>query len=273
MRRSASAIVSACRDSGRPFGAAGQTALMAEPWRWAATRRDEFDAEAVAYDKYRPRYPEELFDAVVRALGRSDATVLEIGAGTGIASEPLARRGLNVIAIEPAPAMATIARSKLGNRGQVIDSSFEDASLPAPVDGIAAFSSWHWVNPAVGVAKVASLLRPGGALALTWTEVQQWGAEPFDRLSGYEDTRMALASAIEPCLRPIDDHGGFSEREVLRFRFERALDADTFVALARTYPGPHSDAHDKKIRSLINDDFGGTVIKVEDAVLHLFTRT
>jgi hypothetical protein len=42
-------------------------------------------------------------------------------------------------------------------------------------------------------------------------------------------------------------------------------DADTVLALARTYPGPNADSHEAKIRALINDDCGGTVTKVEDA--------
>lgn len=50
------------------------------------------------------------------------------------------------------------------------------------------------------------------------------------------------------------------------------LDADRFVAESRTYPGPHSESRDAEIRSVIKSDFGGTITKVEDAVLHLFTR-
>jgi tRNA A58 N-methylase Trm61 len=41
------------------------------------------------------------------------AKAIEVGAGTGIATEPLVRRGLAVTAIEPAAEMAAIAKSKL----------------------------------------------------------------------------------------------------------------------------------------------------------------
>lgn len=257
----------------RRLRGAGQTVPVAEPWEWAATRRAEFDADAVAYDTYRPRYPEALFDAIVQAVGRADATAVEVGAGTGIATEPLVRRGLRVVAIEPAPGMARIARPKLGDRGQVVVSTFEEWEPDGHVDLVTAFSSWHWVNPADAVPKVASLLQPGGVLALTWTEVVQFGEEPFDSRSGYDSRRIPLAEAIEPVLQPLDAHGSFAERIVLRFRFERILDADTFVAESRTYPGPHSDRHDTEIHSLITRDFGGAVTKIEDAVLHLFSRT
>lgn len=246
---------------------------MDAPWQQAAQRRAEFDAEAVAYDENRPRYPEAVFDTIIGAVGKTDATVVEIGAGTGIASEPLARRGLRVIGIEPAPAMAEIARAKLAGRGEVIDLPFEEWEPTGPADLVAAFTSWHWVDPSVGVAKVASVLRPGGLVALTWIEVVQYGQEPFDQLSGYDKLHEPLADAIEPHLRPFDEHGGFGERTVCRFRFERVLDADRFVAESRTYPGPHSENRDAEIRCLINKDFGGAITKVEDAVLHLYTRT
>jgi trans-aconitate methyltransferase len=115
---------------------------MTETWKWSAARRAEFDAEAVAYDTYRPRYPEQVFDTIIVTLGTTDATVVEIGAGTGIASEPLARRGLRVIANEPTIAMAEIAAAKLGADGEVVVSTFEDWQPTRPVDLVAAFTSW-----------------------------------------------------------------------------------------------------------------------------------
>ena len=61
-------------------------------------------------DRYRPRYPNDLFDDIVE-LGelKPGAKTIEIGAGTGIATGPLMSRGLQVIAIEPGPAMSAIA--------------------------------------------------------------------------------------------------------------------------------------------------------------------
>jgi hypothetical protein len=38
---------------------------MSEIWRRAAERSQEFDTEAVAYDRYRPPYPEQIFADIV----------------------------------------------------------------------------------------------------------------------------------------------------------------------------------------------------------------
>jgi hypothetical protein len=56
------------------------------------------------------------------------------------------------------------------------------------------------------------------------------------------------------------------------YRFERRLDAATFVAVTRTYGGPHSHDRDEIITTIIDQKFGGAVTKVEDAVLTLARR-
>ena len=72
-------------------------------------RADSFGAAARVYDARRPRYPVQLIDDLLMQGAR---TVLDVGAGTGIASEQLLGRGVNVLAVEPDPRMAAIAREK-----------------------------------------------------------------------------------------------------------------------------------------------------------------
>lgn len=242
-----------------------------EPWERAALRREEFEAQAAEYDRHRPRYPEPLFDAVVAAVGVANEDAIDVGAGTGIATEPLVRRGLRVVAIEPAPAMAAVARSKIRSRGEVVVSTFEEWEPIGPVDLLTAFTSWHWIKPDLGAAKAAFLLPAGGVVALVWMQVIQFGQEPFDTVSGFGD-RIQPIEALEPHLRAFENHGAFTEREVMRFPFARDLNADDFIALTRTYPGALDEVHEAEIRSLINNDFEGAITKIEDAVLHLFHR-
>src|SRR5437016_6476289 len=91
--------------------------------------RAGFDDDAVAFDRTRPGCPEELFDDLVR-LGHlvTGKRVLEVGAGTGQATVPLARRGLAVTAIELGPELAAVARTKLARFESVtvVTGSFED---------------------------------------------------------------------------------------------------------------------------------------------------
>lgn len=73
-----------------------------------ATLARSFDAVAVQYAAARPGYPPALFDAVEELAGQplAGARVLDVGAGTGIATRLLAERGAWVTAVEPGAAMA-----------------------------------------------------------------------------------------------------------------------------------------------------------------------
>ena len=252
-----------------------KTAEMSELWRLSTLRSGEFDAAAVAYDRYRPRYPVELFDSIFK-LGelKPGATAIEIGAGTGIATDSLISHGLKVVAIEPAPTMLSIAREKLGTNARFVNGRFEDLPSSESADLIAAFNAWHWVEPDKGVALAAQLLSPGGSLALVWTEVLSWGQGGFDaRLA--EVTGARWPKTIDEVLASrhyFHANPSFDDFKVCHHRFERKLDADSFIAVTRTYGGQHTTERDQLIRQLIEDEFDGEVTKVEDAVLYLARR-
>jgi SAM-dependent methyltransferase len=232
----------------------------------------EFDATALEYDRYRPRYPEGVFDDIVK-LGcvPPGAGVIEIGAGTGIATEALIGRGLEVTALDPSPTMSAVSMGKLGQRARFVVGRFEDAELDGPVALVAAFNAWHWIEPQRGIARAAELLTPGGCLALVWTEVVSWGADPFgDRLVEEFGAPWAIdRDLVLSSVGAVGEGGRFDDFQVRRHRFERTLDAATFVAVTRTYGGAHRPERDETLRRLIDDEFGGTVTKVEEAVLYL----
>jgi SAM-dependent methyltransferase len=139
---------------------------MAEPWRHGGV----FDAVADAYDQHRSGYPPEIIKAAVElALLTPGARVVEVGAGTGKLTEELVACGLRVDAVEPGPNMIEIAQRRVNNSDLVRFhlARFEDVALPVGTfDAVCSGSAFHWVDPSVGWAKAAALLRPGGTLAL-----------------------------------------------------------------------------------------------------------
>ncbi len=141
-----------------------------DEWRSAPRRVRLFDEAAAAYDRYRGGYAPGLFDTLA-ALVPANGTVVEIGAGTGIATVPLAQMAAHLVALEPAPAMREIAATKLAPYpgAALIGTTFEDWEVPpASVDMIVALDAWHWVDQESGPARAARLLRPGGHLAVAW---------------------------------------------------------------------------------------------------------
>lgn len=245
-------------------------------WKLAARRSSEFDAAAVAYDRYRPQYPDGIFEDIME-LGelRPGAKALEIGAGTGIGTASLVASGLQVVAIEPSAGMRALGQEKLGDAARFVEGRFEDWPAADGVDLIVAFSSWHWVEPEKGLDLAAGILPGGGSLAISWTEVVEWGQGNFeDRLADVTGSPWPKrVDHMLTSLEPVNEDtrfGAFVER---RHRFERELDADFFIALTRTYPGFHSEKRDDRFRQIIDNEFGGTITRIEDAVVHLARRT
>ncbi len=248
---------------------------MSDLWQTAPEASKRFGAQARDYDRYRPRYPESVFDAIIEVTHASVGVgVIEIGAGTGIATEPLVRRGLSVTAIEPAPEMASMAQAKLDHRASVFVGRFEDFSAPGHVQIIASFNAWHWVDPEVAVNRVAGFLAPGGSLALVWTEVVSWGEEPFEeRLAevfGYPWAKRL--DHVDDSMRPLRADPRFDDTLILHHVFERTLDASTFVAVTKTYGGQRTEEQYDAIAKVIDDEFGGSINKVEDAALYISRR-
>ncbi len=118
---------------------------------------------AVQYDRSRPSYPPALVDTLMEWSPR---TVLDVGCGTGRASRLLADRGCDVVGVEPDALMAAVAR----DHGINVDAGTFEEWDPRhrTFDLLISGQAWHWVEPKAGVAKAASVLHPGGHLAVFW---------------------------------------------------------------------------------------------------------
>jgi SAM-dependent methyltransferase len=129
-----------------------------------------FDHDAELYDQARPDYPDQIFDDLF-ALGalEHDATVLEVGSGTGQATRHLARRGSRVVCVELGENLATVARRNLElfPQVEVVTRAFESwAPRDSRFDAVFAATSWHWLDPEVRYEKAARVRKPGGILAI-----------------------------------------------------------------------------------------------------------
>jgi SAM-dependent methyltransferase len=117
----------------------------------AADAPERFTGRAGDYVRGRPGYPEALFDRLLERTGlAAGAVVADLGAGTGIASEPLLRRGLRVAAVEPNAAMRAAAVERLGAAAgfRATAGTAEATGLgPASVDLALAAQAFHWFDP------------------------------------------------------------------------------------------------------------------------------
>jgi SAM-dependent methyltransferase len=133
-----------------------------------------FETIAEDYDRVRPGYPADLVDLACAGLGRG-SRVLEVGCGTGKLTRDLAQRGFAVDAVDPGEGMVVVAR-RAAPEASFHVARFEDLDLPpGAFDAACSATAFHWVDPRVGWAKVARLLRPGGTFALLTHTVDTTG--------------------------------------------------------------------------------------------------
>lgn len=181
-----------------------------------------FDVAARDYLVGRPGYPQRVFELLEQRYGlQAGSSVLEVGPGAGQATLPLLAAGARVTAVEPGADLAATLRARTeGHELHVIVSRFENVDLPlASFDLVVSATAFHWVDPQIGVAKCASMLRPGGWLALWWTI---WG-DP-DREDMLHERLVPLLAAKAPHLLEEGRAGGHyaAARKERAAEFERA---------------------------------------------------
>ncbi|MFE0804351.1 class I SAM-dependent methyltransferase [Streptomyces sp. NPDC058812] len=133
-------------------------------------RAHSFNAAAAQYAANRPSYPPALFDTIEELVGRplAGTRVVDIGAGTGIATARLHARGADVIAVEPGAGMAAEFRRTLPGVPVVRGNGNTLPLADHCADLLTYAQAWHWTDPDRAVPEALRVLRPGGALALWW---------------------------------------------------------------------------------------------------------
>ena len=216
-----------------------------------------FEELVDVYDAARPRYPTGLYDALPDLSG----AVLELGAGTGIATRQLERRAGSLVSTDLGPRML----ARLHERSPSVPVGVARAeALPfadRSFDVVCGAQMWHWVDPAAAAPEVLRVLRPGGALAVWWNEVdadgltwwddQQVRLEAGNPLYGRDYRQRDYGAELAPWFSSVTSWTGAWSRELDWPTYEQWLrsksyaqamdDLEGFVAaerdsLARAFP-------------------------------------
>jgi len=140
-----------------------------------AEQARSFDRAAEEYERTRPDYP----DAVLGVLPLGpEATVVDVGAGTGKLTRVLARHYARVLAVEPLDGMRAILEQVVPAAESHAGSAENLPLADASVDGVFAAQAFHWFANDEAVAEFGRVLRPGGVFALVWNEGDDARTDP-----------------------------------------------------------------------------------------------
>ncbi|MGW4912280.1 class I SAM-dependent methyltransferase [Streptomyces sp. NPDC004270] len=200
-----------------------------------ASRAHSFNAAAAQYAANRPSYPSALLDAVEEEAGRTltGARVVDVGAGTGIATAVLHARGADVVAVEPGEGMAAQFHRTLPGIPLVRGNGNALPLADDTADFLTYAQAWHWTDPAHSVPEALRVLRPGGALALWWNTDAldiEWIAGQNERMSRFFGLDAAAERRKTADRTDLADPSGrlrFTRRAV---RWSRRVPLDTHLA-------------------------------------------
>ena len=176
--------------------------MQPKPEHFGASYAETFkDQRVVDAYKYRPPYPDEVFEILAGLIIYKPRIVLDVGAGSGGIARQLVDVVDRVDAVDFSQQMIEMGKQlPNGNHPHLrwIYGKVEEVPLTPPYALIAAGMSIHWTDWSIAFPRFRSLLTPNGSLALIyrWTLPAPWDAEIKklrDQFSTYQNPRVANA--------------------------------------------------------------------------------
>jgi len=245
-----------------------------------------FDDVVLNYEKRRPNYGTELFKHIIKyAEITRDKSVIEVGCGTGQATEPFLKTNCKVTAVELGENLASYTREKFKayKNLHVVSSAFEDYDCDDnKFDMIYSATAFHWIPDEIGYKKAYRIIKNGGSIALFWNRpsindknnpVHQKIQSIYNEIlphwsykvtSDEEKSSMysSIINKIEQC--------GFTNIEFKLYHNTRKMTGVEYIELLNTYSDHLALAKSIKsqlfhgIRTVI-EEFGNEII-INDAI-------
>jgi ubiquinone/menaquinone biosynthesis C-methylase UbiE len=195
----------------------------------------------------RPAYPEALLEALLELAGGKGARVIDVGAGIGHLALPLARRGLAVMALEPARAMLDELELRARAEALAIDARLASAeALPAEAgsaDLVLIADALHFLDAALTGQEAGRVLKARGAVALVQVELAD---TPFMKqlVAIMEESAPRRPRAVANAALQVFALAGVEEEEPRRFLDEVHVDHETLERILRSisFIGPAMNA-------------------------------
>lgn len=211
-----------------------------------------FDKFAKTYDDVRPRYPISMYNDIKEFCNISSKTqLLEIGTGSGIATEEIAKLEPDIVTVEPGENLVEVAKKNLSEYHNIkfICDTFENCVFgKKEFDIILAATTFHWLEKESKYYECYKYLKDNGFLVLFWNsfcrensqvmrEIDEvYAKNLFDTYERKADVNSGVLDKVIKREQEIIQNEYFYISALKRYKTEYKYDSDTYVALLNTYP-------------------------------------
>lgn len=244
--------------------------------------REVFDTIPEQFERWRPQYCEELFHDFIACAGIGPGKdVLELGPGTGQATDPVLKTGCDYQAIELGSHLCSFMRRKYSQypNFHIVNDDFITHDFGAQrFDAIYSAATIQWIPEEVAFSKTFQLLKPGGTLAMFLTksdyktpneslynEIQKVYAAYFKPETAYKSGAFSYKNAV------LYGYVDFQQRE---YAGRREFTAEEYVSFCGTHcdhfvlPEPYKTKFFEGLRAAVLE--AGDRIVLQDTFV-LFT--
>ncbi len=205
-----------------------------------------FNQMADFYDKFRPSYPLETINSIVKTADLTPGSqVLEIGAGSGKATEQFAAYGFEMLCMDPGEDLVHKGNERFRDQNiTFVATRFENYALPhAHFDAIVAAQSFHWIPKPQGYSLCASTLKKHGWLMPFWnieliydTELDQDLLSILEKHSAFTATMKTddYNDRVERISKDIAASGYFYEPQITQTYWEKIYTAEEYFGYVMT---------------------------------------
>ena len=248
-------------------------------------KRLVFDTIPEKFDKWRVRYNPALFDYILKTTGLGPGrSCLEIGPGTGQASDFAVKSGADYLAIELGSHLADKMREKYSSypNFHIVNDDFETHDFEGKkFDLIYSAATIQWIKEDVAYSRVYELLKDGGYLAMCLMRSEYKSENP----KLYEEIQKVYDAYFKPEI-PYT-HGkfhydnapayGFTDFERREFYGRREMTTEEYLAFCGTHcdhlviPEPYRSKFFDGLRKAVTEG-GGKVVFRDTYVLYLVKK-
>lgn len=203
----------------------------------------QFNNCALEYHKFRPEYPQALFQFLIERFGlSSNSLIADVGCGTARGSIPFAEQKIPIIALDPSLEMLQFGKTtakELNLPMYFIQSKAEQLCLnDETVSFVNCAQAFHWFDSNLALAEFYRILKPKGAIAIYWNNRDHIAAPYLIEVeeliskynpkhkSGYRD--QDWASVINKTQR-------FSNTEFYSFSHTSEIPIVDFIGLTQSF--------------------------------------